>query len=311
MNNITPMLANKIMLLAIYSIAMSDCVAMTHRSIDTIPMFAEMYSYEDIDLVEYDFVRVRNDGGDTIKWGKKQFIIESKQVTSDSAIIHFTLNIFDLIDSSVTNTTGAFRIYNEEHNGYPELSKITEQHNGMPAHLGCSSNLSEWFEIDECRLDYARVGGNMAVDTKFGRLLKSGDGALAYSASLIEGLGYNSFELSGSQFEYVLESLVGYVTSTDTIGVVSDPEQILAAVPLDNQTTNIELFPNPASNKISIAPYDTSMEIIFMDYAARQFDLEVSKAGSVDVSLLKSGIYYAQILDTFLGYYSVRRFIRI
>ncbi len=265
-------------------------------SVDSIPKFQEMYSFDQVELLEYEFLVVGLQDyfiRDTTRWGRKQFEILSAEVNSDSAFVEYNLNEFSFLDNSTVETAGHLVIYNSEYVGLPELSNICENQN---AHFGCNSNLMEVFELSACRLNN---GASVDSDGRFGRVSKRGDGDLAYSLEITEGLGYSYFSLTGSSNTFIQETLTGFVENGDTIGTVSD-FNLLASNNLDtNQPIDITIFPNPAFNEVNLivkglSEYTLSLYNIDGILLAKYENMETR----LDLNFIdSSGIYYIIISD--------------
>ena len=278
-------------------------------STDTIPSFEQMYSFEDIQLIEYEFLVIglsplSSDPPDTSMWGRKQFTILSRDVSQDSAIVDFELRKFSFLDNSIVDTIGRFRIYNNEFNGYPELSNVCER--GI-SHLACESNLTEWFEITSCLLDN---GSNVDNQQKFGRLTKSGDGGLAFNAGVIQGIGYEHFELSGAQNLFIDEKMVGFISSNDTIGEISDLDEFSSTENLEEVLSEAVLSPNPTSGRLVISPYDRQMRVTIIDITGNVHGGPVDYHGVMDVSDLSPGLYCVQIHRRGIEV-TIRHFVKI
>jgi len=275
-------------------------------SLDSIPGFQEMYSYENIELIEYDFEKLYNSptGVDTLSWGKKQFTILSKLVFPDSVIVDFDLRILSFIDNSITDTLGTFRIYSTTvgaEDSIPELSAVTVS--GGYAHLNCDGNFSDWFEIKQCGIDF--VG---SPDSKFGRLLKNGDGGLAWSVGILEGLGYDHFELSGAPDIYIKEELVGFVQAADTTGIITDFEIISSSEELID--LDFSLSPNPVSDYLRLSINSGKLTIEITD-ATGTIHCQSDFRQLIDVSELESGIYFIRVIDPNYVRSTIKRFYKI
>jgi|GEM_PF-3478846 len=277
-------------------------------SFDSIPGFQEMYSYENIELIEYDFLRTEFKGfdvdEDTVKWGKKQFTILSKLVTPDSVIVDFDLKTLSFIDNSIVDTSGTFRIYNTSVNGTDSIPELSTVSNSLgEAHINYHGNFSEWFELDQYRMDYL-----IADDSRFGLLLKRGSGAFVWGAGLLEGLGYDHYFLTGDQGGYVGEELVGFVQAADTTGIITDFDIISSSEELID--LDFSLSPNPVSDYLRLSINSGKWTIEITDATGRlhcQSDFQEL----IKVSEFESGIYFIRVIDKISGRSALQRLYKM
>jgi hypothetical protein len=111
-----------------------------------------------------------------------------------------------------------------------------------------------------------------------------------------ELIGTNEYQISLTVLDYAYNSVAGQ-------GILAGDNGLPTAIqPIKNSSLQIAVFPNPAADKINLP--DIHLAEIYLFDKNGSLVKEIYNQTSVDVSDLKSGIYYLKIASEGVSYFS-------